>query len=108
MWQRITDNGETLILAAIGGLFLNMMNLYEDQKRPRSGRVKKDALYWVFFLFWPIAGAIIVYIYIATGAMLRGMSAFLAGLTAPGFLQNLMQKTIPVPDSVKLTDVEES
>jgi heme A synthase len=108
MWQRITDNGEALILAAIGGLFLNMMNLYEDQKRPRSRRVKKDALYWVFFLFWLIAGAVIVYIYIATGAALRGLSAFLAGLTAPGFLQNLMQKTIPVPDSVKLIDVEEN
>jgi hypothetical protein len=108
MWQRLTDNAESLILAAIGGLFLNMMNLFEDQKRPRSKRVKKDLLYWIFFVFWPIAGAVIVYMYIATGAVLRGISAFLAGLTAPGFLQNLMQKTIPLPDAVKLTDVEEN
>lgn len=108
MWQRITDNSEALILAAIGGFFLNMMNLYEDQKRPQSKRVRKDGLYWVFFAFWPFAGATIVYIYIATGAILQGLSAFLAGLTAPAFLQNLMQKTIPLPEStVTLTDVEE-
>ena len=108
MWHRISGNAEALILAAIGGFFMNMMNLYEDQKRPRSRRIRKDVLYWIFFCFWPVAGAVIVYIYIATGAVLQGFSAFLAGLTAPAFLQNLMQKTIPIPDSPKLTEVEEN
>lgn len=106
-WQRITVNKELLILGAIGGLFLNMMNLYEDQKRPRSKRVKKDSLYWVLFGFWPVAGATIVYLYVGTGAILQGWSAFLVGLTAPGFLQNLMQKTVPLPESAKMTGVEE-
>ena len=51
MWQRILNNQEALILAAIGGFFMNMMNLYEDHKRPRSKRVRKDGLYWIFFVF---------------------------------------------------------
>src|SRR5712692_2666928 len=107
MLSRLTGNAEALALAAIGGFFMNMMNLYQDQKRPPSKRTKKDCLYWIFFIFWPVAGAVITYVYLATGTTLQGFSAFLAGLTAPGFLQNLMEKTIPIPESTKATSVGE-
>ena len=40
-----------------GGFVLNMVNLWEDSKKPKAERVPKDFLYFVFFVFWPLAGA---------------------------------------------------
>jgi len=38
-----------LIVAGAGGFVLNMMNLWEDSKKPKPERVQKDLLYCVFF-----------------------------------------------------------
>jgi len=92
--------------AALGGLFLNMMNLYEDSHRPKNSRTRKDFLYWVIFCFWPIAGAGLAYIYIASGYRIDGMLAFTTGLTAPTVLQTLMAKAAPRPEP-KLEKVED-
>lgn len=96
-----------LVHAALGGFFLNMMNLYEDSRRPKSKRTRKDLLYWVLFVFWPLAGAGLAYIYIASGYRIDGMLAFTTGLTAPTVLQTLMAKVAPIPEA-KLERVEEA
>ncbi len=95
-----------LLQAALGGFFLNMMNLYEDSRRPKTRRTRKDVLYWVLFVFWPLAGAGLAYIYIASGYHIDGMLAFTTGLTAPTVLQMLMAKVAPMPEPV-LGSVEE-
>jgi len=58
---------ESLVLAAIGGLFLSIMNLYEDYQKPKTQRIEKDGLFVLFFCFWPVAGAVLAYVYIASG-----------------------------------------
>lgn len=94
MFDILKNHPDSLILAAVGGFIMNMMNLHEDHKRPQNRRTIKDVLYWIFFCFWPFAGAFIAYLYMVSGTELKGFSAFFAGLTAPSFLQNLMAKTL--------------
>jgi hypothetical protein len=99
---------EPLIQAGIGGFMLNMMNLYQESKIPKADRIPKDSLYWVFFIFWPIAGAILAYIYISSGYEIKGWLAFTTGLTVPTTIQAIIDKgtnaTIPIP---KNGDIEE-
>lgn len=83
---------EPLIQAALGGFMLNMMNLYQDSKRPKSRRVIKDTLYWILFIFWPCAGAGLAYIYMSSGYDIKGWLSFTTGLTAPTALQTLIDK----------------
>lgn len=80
-----------LLLAGIGGFMLNMMNLYEEQKRPKNMRVDKDALYWVMFGFWPIGSAFLAFVYLLDGSTLRPILAFTIGITAPTTLQAMIQ-----------------
>lgn len=106
MIEILASHPESLILAAVGGFFMNMMNLYEDSRRPKNQRTTKDALYWLFFLFWPLAGAVIASLYMLSQTELKGFSAFLAGLTAPSFIQSLMAKTLH-PPSVRAVSADE-
>jgi hypothetical protein len=82
-----------ILLAGIGGFFLNMMNLYQDQKRPKNRRTSKDSLYWTLFVFWPIAGALLALIYLLDGSSLKPILAFSIGLTAPTTLQTMLKAT---------------
>jgi len=43
------------------------MNLYEDYQKPKTQRIEKDGLFVLFFCFWPVAGAVLAYVYIASG-----------------------------------------
>ena len=83
---------EPLLQASFGGFMLNMMNLFEDSKKPKNRRTTKDGLYWVFFVFWPIAGAGLAYIFISSGYHIDGLLAFTTGLTAPMVVQTMMKK----------------
>lgn len=95
-----------LCQAALGGFMLNMMNLYDDYKKPKSRRVIKDALYWTMFFFWPAAGSILAYIYTASGYKINGMLAFTTGLTAPTVLQTMMEKASR--EEIPAKDIEQS
>ena len=99
---------EPLIQAAIGGFMLNMMNLYQESKKAKADRVPKDTLYWLFFAFWPIAGALLAYIYTASGYDIKGWLAFTTGLTVPTTIQSIIDKGTqslnPITDS---DDVEQ-
>lgn len=85
---------EPLVQAALGGFILSFMNLYEDSRKPKNQRVDKDALWWLFFFFWPVAGCVLAYIYIASGYKIDGMLAFTLGLTAPTTLQAMIHKVV--------------
>ncbi len=95
-----------LLHAAFGGFMLNMMTLYEVSKKPKNRRANKDALYWVFFFFWPMAGAGLAYIYMESGYNIKGLLAFTTGLTAPMLIQTMMEKVVsptiePMTDNVE-------
>ncbi len=82
-----------VMLAALGGFMLNMMNLYQDQQRPQSQRTIKDSLYWILFAFWPVAGGILAFVYLLDGSVLRPILAFTVGITAPTTLQAMLKAT---------------
>lgn len=98
MMDSIVNHAYTtpILLAALGGFMLNMMNLYQDHNRPKNMRTDKDVLYWVMFIFWPAAGAILAFIYLLDGSTLRPILAFTVGITAPTTLQAMLQASTPV------------
>ncbi|MET1260053.1 hypothetical protein ABV409_11945 [Flagellimonas sp. DF-77] len=102
---------EPLVQAGIGGFMLNMMNLYQESKIPKADRVAKDGLYWLFFFFWPIGGALLAYIYISSGYNIQGWLAFTTGLTVPTTIQSIIDKgmgsKIPVGEVDDVESVEE-
>ncbi len=81
-----------VLVAGAGGFVLNMVNLWEDSKRPKAERVPKDSLYWLFFAFWPIAGAGLAWLYALDGSALRPLLAFSIGLSAPTTIQAMIAK----------------
>lgn len=81
-----------IVVAGLGGFTLNMINLWEDSKKTASQRIPKDALYWVFFFFWPIAGAGLAWLYALDGSLLRPLLAFSIGLSAPTTIQAMVNK----------------
>ena len=81
---------QTVIIAGCGGFMLNMMNLWEDFKKQKTDRTPKDALYWTFFVAWPIIGGALAYLYLLDGSTLRPLLAFSVGLGAPTIIKNLM------------------
>ena len=81
-----------VLIAGSGGFVLSMMNLWEDSKKPKSERVPKDFLYWLFFAFWPIAGAGLAWLYAVDGSSLRPLLAFSIGLSAPTTIQAMIAK----------------
>ena len=86
-----------ILVAGIGGFVLNMSNLWEDSKKSKPERVPKDFLYWVFFFFWPIAGAGLAWIYALDGSTLRPLLAFSIGLSAPTTIQAMVTKAAIQP-----------
>jgi len=96
-----------VLLAGLGGFMLNMMNLYQDQQRPESMRTDKDTLFWVMFVFWPFAGAVLVFVYLLDGSTIRPILAFTIGITAPTTLQTMLQASASDNDAISGKDVEE-
>jgi len=87
----------SLTVAGAGGFVLNMVNLWEDSKKPVADRVAKDALYWLFFVFWPLAGAGLAWLYAIDGSSLRPLLAFSVGLSAPATVQTMVAKAVSGP-----------
>ncbi|MBV1904675.1 MAG: hypothetical protein KUG75_01250 [Pseudomonadales bacterium] len=98
---------QPIFLAALGGFVLNMMNLYQDQQRPKNQRTEKDVLYWVMFSFWPLAGGMLAFVYLLDGSTLRPILSFTVGITAPTTLQAMLQVTLDNNGVVEGDDVED-
>jgi hypothetical protein len=54
---------QLVAIAGAGGFIWNMMDLWEDGKKPFDKRTPKDLRYWIFFVFWPCAGASLAWLY---------------------------------------------
>ena len=81
-----------ILIAGIGGFVLSMVNLWEDSKKPKAECLPKDFWYWLFFVFWPFAGAGLAWIYAIDGSTLRPLLAFSVGLSAPATIQAMIAK----------------
>ena len=86
-----------ILVAGAGGFMLNMVNLWEDSKKPKAERVPKDFLYFVFFVFWPFAGAGLAWLYNLDGSSLRPLLSFSIGLSAPTTIQAMIAKAAARP-----------
>jgi len=89
---------QLVAIAGAGGFVLNMINLWQDSKKPKIKRIRKDLNYWIFFIFWPCAGAWLAWLYILDGSSLRPLLAFSIGLSAPTTLQAMAAKGAVAPD----------
>jgi hypothetical protein len=86
----------SVILAMIGGLTINLLNLLELQNVPKERRPDfKDLLYWLPYLVWPILGGIVAFIYNDVTSPLGKLVAFHLGLSTPLILRT-MANIIPV------------
>lgn len=81
-------------IAAFGGFLLNMMNLWDDSRKPKSDRAPKDGLYLLFFVAWPVIGAALAYVYLLDRSQLRPLLALSVGLGAPTTIRSLMSTAI--------------
>ncbi|MHA4869663.1 hypothetical protein ACXZ1M_18410 [Duganella sp. PWIR1] len=88
---------QLVMIAGAGGFVLDMMNLWEDSKKPKTDRTQKNFAFWAFFIFWPLAGAGLAWLYIVDGSTLRPLLAFSIGLSAPTTLQAMISKSATVP-----------
>jgi len=89
-----------LILALLGGLSVNLLNLMELQNVPRDRRPDfKDFLYWLPYIIWPLMGALLAFIYEASSTKLSPIIAFQVGASAPLIIK-AMAKAIPSPASI--------
>ena len=77
-----------VILAAIGGLVVNVLSLLELKNIPKERRPSlKDPLYWLAFVTWPFLGGLVGYLYNDASSPLGKFVAFHVGLSAPLILK---------------------
>lgn len=88
---------QLVAIAGAGGFVWNMLDLWEDGKKPLDKRVLKNLRYWIFFVFWPCAGAALAWLYILDGSTLRPLLAFSIGLSISSTLQTMAAKSHSLP-----------
>jgi hypothetical protein len=87
----------SVILAAIGGASVNLLNLMELQNVPKERRPDfKDWLYWLPYLIWPLLGGVVAFMYQQADAPLTKTVAFHVGASAPLIIRS-MANVIPAP-----------
>lgn len=73
----------SILLAAFGGIAVNVLNLMELQRVERDQRPDfKDLLYWLPFVVWPILGGVLAYAY-ETETDHNAILAINIGVSAP-------------------------
>ena len=73
-----------IILAAIGGLIVNLLQLMEYSKMPKYERPDfKDFLFWLPYIIWPILAGVLGYAYQSSGNELSPILALNIGVSAP-------------------------
>jgi hypothetical protein len=77
-----------VILAAIGGFIVNILNLIELQNVPADRRPDfKDPLYWLPYIAWPLLGGLVGYLYNDAASPLGKFVSFHLGLSSPLILR---------------------
>ena len=73
----------SILLAAFGGIAINVLNLMELQRVAKDQRPDfGDPLYWLPFFVWPILGGVLAYAY-ETETDLNAILAINTGVSAP-------------------------
>lgn len=91
----------SIMLAAAGGLIINVLKLFEMIKIPKRERYDlKDWIYWVQFLFWPLVGALLAYVYENTSGDLTPMLALNVGVSSPLIIGAMARANPFQPDSI--------
>lgn len=79
-----------IVLAAIGGFVVNVLNLLELQHVPKDRRPDfRDWLYWLPFVAWPLLGGIAGYLYNDNASPLGKLVAFHIGISSPLILRTM-------------------
>ena len=80
----------SLVLAGLGGVAINLLNLMELQHVPTDRRPDfKDWLYWLPFAVWPFLAAFVAYVYQHSGSDLTPIMAVHLGASAPLILKGM-------------------
>lgn len=73
-----------LVIAAVGGLAVNLLNLAEAANLPSDRRPNfKDPLYWISFPIGAALGAFVGYVYLASGFDIKPVLALHVGASSP-------------------------
>jgi hypothetical protein len=79
-----------VVLAATGGLVVNVLSLLELQHVPKNQRPDfRDLLYWLPFVAWPLLGGIVGYLYNDNVSPLGKIVAFHIGISSPLILRTM-------------------
>lgn len=93
-------NWTPLILAFLGGLAVNLLNLMELQNVPKDRRPDfKDLLYWLPYVIWPLMGALLAFLYQETDTQMSRLLAFQVGASAPLILKAMARA---IPQQIKI------
>ena len=90
-----------IFLAGVGGFIVDILQLMELAKIPKEQRPDlKDPLYWVQYIAYPFFGALLSYVYLATGLTLSPLIALNVGLSAPLFFRQAIKSNPFRPASI--------
>jgi hypothetical protein len=77
-----------IYIAAGGSLAVNLLNLLEALNLPKDQRPSfGDFVYWVPYIIYPILGAFVAYVYLASGFEIKPVLALQVGASAPLILR---------------------
>jgi hypothetical protein len=80
-----------IVLAALGGMVVNILSLLELQHVPKERRPDfRDFLYWLPFVAWPLLGGLVGYLYNDSASPLGKLVAFHLGLSSPLILRTML------------------
>lgn len=81
-----------IMLAAFGGLVVNLLSLLEIRNVPKERRPDfRDFFYWLPFLAWPAMGSVLAFAYEASGVQLNPILAINVGVSTPLILRSMAE-----------------
>lgn len=81
-----------VLMAAIGGFTINILQLLEYSKLPKNERPEfRDWLFWLPYVVWPVLGAVLAFAYIESGIEISAILGFNIGLSAPLILRAMVE-----------------
>jgi len=90
VWGALQPNiNQAVVLAFCGGIALDFLYLLELPNVPPDRKPNlRSPIYWLQYLFWPILGGFLGFIYDETAHLSR-VVAFQIGLSAPLIIRSL-------------------
>ena len=94
-----------IIMAVIGGLIFNFLQLMEFANIPKENRPDfKDWLYWVPYLVWPLLGGLLAFAYLESGLIFSPLIALNVGLSAPLIFRQMVNSNPMSPNQINPGD----